>query len=317
MLGLIILLPIIGSLFFFGINNEDKLINNFTIIQRNSIIKQIGLSTSLITLILTLIIFSKMNNSSMGYQFIENITPFGFIGVDQISIYYVLLTAFITPVALLSNWNDITFKLKYFVFSFLLLETLQIAFFCVTDLFMFYVYFESVLIPLFLIVGVFGASESRIRAAFLLFLYTLSGSLFMLLAIVWIIFNLGTADFNYLSLFDLSIDAQGWAFFAFFVAFAIKSPLYPTKWIGKSLQWEKLSNSGETLKLIIPNYCWKVICGWINNLCMVINYKISEKKIGYRGSKSVKNFKFKTVKEQRVDGSWCNYLHLRYTLQGF
>ena len=227
MLELIILLPIIGSLFFFGIENENTSANKFIILQRNSIIKQIGLSTSLITLLLTLFLFSKMNNNVAGYQFTETTIPFGIIGVDGISIYYVLLTAFITPIALLSNWNDITFKLKYFVFSFLLLETLQIAFFCVTDLFMFYIYFESVLIPLFLIVGIWGASEARIRAAFLLFLYTLSGSLFMLLAIVWIIYNLGTADFNYLSLFDLSIDTQGWAFFAFFLAFAIKSPLYP------------------------------------------------------------------------------------------
>lgn len=227
MLGLIILLPIIGSLFFFGIENENQSANNSTIIKRNSIIKQIGLATSLITLLLTLILFSQMNNNIGGYQFSETFVPFGFIAIDGLSIYYVLLTAFITPIALLSNWNDISYKLKYFVFSFLLLETLQIAFFCVADLFMFYVYFESVLIPLFLIIGIWGASEARIRAAFLLFLYTLGGSLFMLLAILWIIFNLGTADFNYLSLFDLSIDAQGWAFFAFFLAFAIKSPLYP------------------------------------------------------------------------------------------
>jgi NADH-ubiquinone oxidoreductase chain 4 len=95
-----------------------------------------------------------MNNNIGGYQFTETTVPFGFLGIDGISIYYVLLTAFITPIALLSNWNDISFKLKYFVFSFLLLEALQIAFFCVADLFMFYVYFESVLIPLFIIVGV-------------------------------------------------------------------------------------------------------------------------------------------------------------------
>lgn len=227
MLGLTILLPIIGSLFFFGIENEDQTASSNTIARRNSIIKQIGLSTSLVTLVLALILFSQMNNNAGGYQFTETIAPFGFIGIDGISIYYVLLTAFITPIALLSNWNDITFKLKYFVFSFLLLETLQLAFFCVADLFMFYIYFESVLIPLFIIIGVWGASEARIRAAFLLFLYTLGGSLFMLLAILWIIFNLGTSDFNYLSLFDLSIDAQGWAFFAFFLAFAVKSPLYP------------------------------------------------------------------------------------------
>ena len=220
MVGLIILLPMIGSLLFLNVNEESN-------DKAKSIIKQIGLSTSLVTLIFTLILFSKMNNNIGYFQFTDYVVPFGFLGVDGISIYYVLLTSFITPIALLSNWNDITIKIKYFVFSFLLLETLQIAFFLVADLFLFYIYFESVLIPLFLIVGIWGASAARVRAAFLLFLYTLTGSLFMLLAILWISYNIGSTDFNYLSLFDLSIDAQGWAFFAFFLAFAIKSPLYP------------------------------------------------------------------------------------------
>jgi NADH:ubiquinone oxidoreductase subunit 4 (subunit M) len=101
MLGLIILLPIIGSLFFFGIENEDQ--SCATLLKRNSIIKQIGLATSLITLLLALYLFSQMNNNVGGYQFSETTAPFGFIAIDGISIYYVLLTAFITPVALLSN----------------------------------------------------------------------------------------------------------------------------------------------------------------------------------------------------------------------
>jgi NADH:ubiquinone oxidoreductase subunit 4 (subunit M) len=103
MLGLIILLPIIGSLFFFGIENEDQSANSAIINKRNSIIKQIGLSTSLVTLMLALILFSQMNNNVGGYQFSETIVPFGFIAIDGISIYYVLLTVFITPIALLSN----------------------------------------------------------------------------------------------------------------------------------------------------------------------------------------------------------------------
>src|SRR5450432_3792653 len=103
MLGLIILLPIIGSLLFLGIENEDQSANNTIIARRNSIIKQIGLATSLITLVLALFLFSQMNNNVGGYQFTETIVPFGFIGLDGISIYYVLLTAFITPIALLSN----------------------------------------------------------------------------------------------------------------------------------------------------------------------------------------------------------------------
>jgi NADH:ubiquinone oxidoreductase subunit 4 (subunit M) len=103
MLSLIIFLPIIGSLFFFGIDNENQSISNNTLLKRNSIIKQIGLSTSLITLLFALYLFSQMNNNIGGYQFTETTVPLGFIGIDGISIYYVLLTAFITPVALLSN----------------------------------------------------------------------------------------------------------------------------------------------------------------------------------------------------------------------
>lgn len=242
MIFLITLLPLIGSLFFFNIeeNNSSRLqpaLNNGSTNQaayllavdqdnkRNSIIKQIGLSTSLITLILTIFLFSQMNNNMGLYQlgYFANLP----LAVDGISIYYVLLTAFITPICLLSNWKDITIKRKYFVFSFLLLETLQLTFFLVVDLLLFYIYFESVLIPLFLIVGIWGASKARIRAAFLLFLYTLAGSLFMLLAILWLSYNLGVTDFNYLALFDLSVDAQGWSWFAFFLAFAVKSPMAP------------------------------------------------------------------------------------------
>lgn len=242
MLTLIIILPIIGSLFFFGINEENG--NSFLKSRNNSIIKQIGLATSLITLIYSLIIFSQMNFSAIGYQFNDFFTPTGYIAIDGISIYYVLLTTFITPVCLLSNWTDITVKMKYFVFSFLLLETLQITFFLVTDLFLFYIYFESVLIPLFMIIGCWGSSAARVRAAFLLFLYTLAGSLFMLLAILWISFNIGTTDFTYLSLFDLSIESQGLAFFAFFLAFAIKSPLAPMHlWLFRAHAEAPLSGS--------------------------------------------------------------------------
>ena|ERR1700749_929611 len=101
MLTLIIILPIIGSLFFFGINEDNG--NSFLKSRNNSIIKQIGLATSLITLIYSLIIFSQMNFSAIGYQFNDFFTPTGYIAIDGISIYYVLLTTFITPVCLLSN----------------------------------------------------------------------------------------------------------------------------------------------------------------------------------------------------------------------
>jgi NADH-ubiquinone oxidoreductase chain 4 len=118
------------------------------------------------------------------------------------------LTTFITPICILSNWDDIAIKLKYFLISFLVLETLQIAVFVVLDLFLFYIFFESVLIPLFFIIIIWGGTENKYRAAFLLFLYTLAGSLFMLLAILYIYQNTGSTDFVMLSLSDINSSYQ-------------------------------------------------------------------------------------------------------------
>lgn len=248
MITLIIILPLIGSVLFFNINEEVTLnkstninaIDNFKEIN-NSIIKQIGLSTSVIVFILTVYILSKSTFiiPNISIPFLNDIEINSlevslnssslnqFENIDSISLYYILLTAFITPICLLSNWRDITFKRKYFVFSFLLLETLQISFFLVSDLLLFYIYFESVLIPLFMIVGLWGSSSARIRAAFLLFLYTLAGSLPMLLAILFIAYNFGTTNFEYISMFGLSYEAQSFLGFAFLLSFAVKSPTYP------------------------------------------------------------------------------------------
>lgn len=248
---LITLLPLIGSLFFLPINEDSGNARN------HSIIKQIGLSTSLVVLILSIYLLSKSailfpffptwytNLSEGGIELgtlsLSNINKlegvdFGNLNtssisqlesVDSISLYFILLTAFITPICLLSNWNDITFKRKYFVFSFLLLETLQMSFFLVSDLLLFYIYFESVLIPLFIIVGIWGASKARIRASFLLFLYTLAGSLPFLLSILWIAYNFGVTDFQFLNLYELSLETQGWLWYAIMLAFCVKSPTYP------------------------------------------------------------------------------------------
>ena len=257
MITLITILPLVGSFLFININeeasiNSDKAsFSSFNIQQKNnSIIKQIGLSTSLIVLFLTIYILGKsslilpnfsnelesFSNLINIYPNSDNIIQFGTLNsssinelknIDSISLYYILLTAFITPICLLSNWKDITIKRKYFVFSFLLLETLQISFFLVTDLLLFYIYFESVLIPLFMVVGIWGASRARIRASFLLFLYTLAGSLPFLLSILWIGYNFGTTDFLMLSLFELSVEAQACLWFAAMLAFCVKSPIYP------------------------------------------------------------------------------------------
>ncbi len=205
MLKLLLIIPLIGCLPLILIPEGGKRENK-------SLLKSIALTTSLITLFISIVIWIQFDSFTLEYQYVEEfhiLNQYHFnIGLDGISLYFVLLTTFITPICLLSNWTDITKKIKYFLIFFLLLESLQIAVFVVLDLLLFYVFFESVLIPLFLIIGIWGASANRIRAAFLLFLYTLGGSLFMLWAILWIYYNIGVTNFNYLGLFYLSVDAQ-------------------------------------------------------------------------------------------------------------
>ena len=170
MLISLLIVPLIGSLLLLFIpeninNNEEKM-------------KVIALSTSLVNLILSIFLWIEFDSNVMDYQFVLEFNQVSFchfnIGIDGISLYYVLLTTFITPIALLSNYNNIYKNLKYFLISFLLLETLQIALFVVLDLFLFYVFFESVLPILFIIIIVYGSGVNRIRSALLFFLYTLA-----------------------------------------------------------------------------------------------------------------------------------------------
>ena len=162
-------------------------------------IKIIALSTSIINLFVSLIVFLLFNFSSNQFQFVQEyhrISSFDFyLGVDGISIYFVLLTTIIMPIALLSNWSSISENVKSYVIIILLLETLLLAVFLVLDILLFYIFFESILPPLFILIGLFGSSN-RVRASFYLFLYTLLGSLFLLLSILTMSSIMGTTDFD-------------------------------------------------------------------------------------------------------------------------
>ena len=168
MLKLILLIPILGSLILLPIP-EDSSLNKVRI-------RNIGLITSIITFILSIWLWIQFDSSTSQFQFVYEFKELSFchfnIGVDGISLYFVLLTTFLTPIALLSNYNNLNKNVKYFIISFLLLETLQIAVFVVLDLLLFYVFFESVLPILFIIVIIYGSGENRIRSALLFFLYT-------------------------------------------------------------------------------------------------------------------------------------------------
>lgn len=223
MLTGLLLIPILGCLALLPINGETP-----GGVER---IKKVALTTSLITFVLSVVMWGEFDSSAVQYQFVQEFNTLSFchlnIGVDGISLYFVLLTTFMIPLCLLSNWDNITYGIKYYVIAFLLMETLLIAVFVVLDLMLFYIFYEAVLIPMFLVVGIWGGSVTRIRASFLLFLYTLAGSLFMLLAIMVIYYNVGTTDFTVVSLSDLGAGGQKLLWLAFFLSFAVKTPLVP------------------------------------------------------------------------------------------
>ena len=159
------------------------------------------------------------------------------MGVDGISILFVLLTTFIMPICILASWDSIKSRIADYMIAFLVLETLMIGVFCALDLFLFYVFFEGSLIPMFLIIGVWGSSgvkefagyqmSSKVYAALKFFLYTLVGSLLLLIAMAWMYAKAGTTDIVALQQFDFPAGAQKWLWLAFFASFAVKMPMWP------------------------------------------------------------------------------------------
>ncbi len=255
MLTALLIIPLIGSLALLPIA-EGTVVGD-------SRMKRIALATAMVNFIVSIVLWGEFDSSASQYQFVQEFNNLSFchfhIGVDGISLYFILLTTFITPICILSNWDTIKLGMKYFLIAFLLLETLLIAVFVVLDLMLFYIFFESVLIPLFLIVGIWGGSDTRIRASFLLFLYTLGGSLFMLLGIMVIYYNIGSTDFTMISLSDISLDSQKLLWLAFFLSFAIKTPLVPFHmWLPRAHAEAPLAGSillaGLILKLATYGY---------------------------------------------------------------
>ena len=250
MITLLLILPLLGCLSLILIDEESK---NSQIKMKN-----IAIIFSLLNFLFSIYLWIQFDSNTSQFQFVyefDRFESFHFnIGIDGISLYFVLLTTFITPIAILSNYTNIKENIKYFLISFLLLETLQILAFIVLDLLLFYIYFESVLPILFIVIVLFGHGKDRFRSAYLLFLYTLAGSLPMLLAILAIYNHLGSADFSLLSLYEINLDSQKLLWLGFFLAFAVKTPLYPfIIWLPKAHGDSPLAGSivlaGTILKL--------------------------------------------------------------------
>jgi len=201
-------------------------------------IKTIALSTSIINLLISLLVFILFDFSNNQFQFVQEyheISSYDFyLGLDGLSIYFVLLTTIISPIALLSNWNSINDNVKSYVIIILLLETLLLAVFLVLDILLFYIFFESILPPLFILIGLFGSSN-KVRASFYFFLYTLIGSLFLLLSILAMSSIMGTTDFDALYKTNFNYSTQLFLFYGIFIAFAVKTPtIFLNTWLLKA-----------------------------------------------------------------------------------
>lgn len=190
-----------------------------------------GLLFSFATFLISIVMFLSFDLNGQGYQLVEEVDWFAGIkykmGIDGMSLLLILLTTLLTPIALIASLGSIKHRLTEYIVSFLVLETFMIGVFCALDLVVFYVFFEAGLIPMFIIIGVWGGAD-RIYASFKFFLYTLLGSLFMLAAVVYMyLANDGSSDIVELEKFAFDEGAQTWLWLAFFASFAVKLPMWP------------------------------------------------------------------------------------------
>ena len=222
LLTYILLSPLLGVFFLVITPSTNK-----------NLLRIIALNTSCLTFILSLLLWVFFDKSVSTFQFANKflwmpIFNINFtMGIDGISLFFIILTTLLIPLCLLVSWDSIKFNLKEYLLAFLIMEFFLIGVFCILDLFLFYIFFESVLIPMFLIIGVWGSRERKIRASYFFFLYTLLGSVLMLLSILYIYHQVGTTDYEILLTFTFSELEQKIMWFTFFASFATKVPMVP------------------------------------------------------------------------------------------
>ncbi len=197
---------------------------------RADLARVIALSATLLNLVFGVLLWLSYDPSGAQWQFTESANLFGPIGwrlgIDGISLTLIMLSVFLMPICIGASWTSIQKRVGEYMASFLLMETLMIGVFAAQDLLLFYVFFEAGLIPMYLIIGIWGGQD-RIYASYKFFLYTLLGSLVMLIAMLWMIQFAGTADIPTLLNTDFPAEAQKWLWFAFFASFAVKMPMWP------------------------------------------------------------------------------------------
>ena len=222
-LSTLLILPVAGALAILLLRGESEANN------RNA--RWIALIATVLTFLVSLVGWAQFDTAKSGFQLVEQHDWFSHVilyklGVDGISMPFVLLTTFLMPICILASWTSVEKRVKEYMIAFLALEALMIGVFEALDLVLFYVFFEGGLIPMFLIIGVWGGKR-RVYAAFKFFLYTLAGSLLMLLAIMTMYWTAGTTDIEVLLKTAFAPAAQKWLWLAFFASFAVKMPMWP------------------------------------------------------------------------------------------
>ncbi|MGJ4917445.1 NADH-quinone oxidoreductase subunit M [Bradyrhizobium sp. HKCCYLRH2060] len=222
-LSVVTFLPIVGALLIYLVRGDDEAA------RRNA--RWIALWTTLITFAVSVILVLRFDPGQTDFQFVEksNWLAAGIsyhMGVDGISLPFVILTTALMPFCIVASWKSVTNRLREYMMAFLILETLMVGTFSALDLVLFYLFFEGGLIPMFLIIGVWGGPR-RVYASFKFFLYTLLGSVLMLLAIMALYWNAGTTDIPTLMHTVVPRNLQTWAWLAFFASFAVKMPMWP------------------------------------------------------------------------------------------
>jgi NADH-quinone oxidoreductase subunit M len=224
LLSLLTWLPLLGVGFLMCIRGEEA------VVATNA--RWAALWTSLIVFGFSLILWVKFDPAQAGYQFVESVDwmpGFGVgyrMGVDGISVLFVLLSTLLTPVCILASWESVQTRVREYMIAFLVLETMMIGTFAATDFIVFYMFFEGVLIPMYLIIGIWGGTR-RVYASYKFFLYTLAGSVLMMLAMLAMWFVAGTTDLTVLAHTQFSSSLQTWLFLAFLASFAVKVPMWP------------------------------------------------------------------------------------------
>ncbi len=218
-LSVVTFLPLAGALLI-AVQNREAAGNA----------RWIALWTTIITFIVSLPIWFYFDTTTAGFQFVEEYAWLGPLkykmGVDGISMLFVILTTFLMPLTILASWVSVESRVKEYMIAFLVLETLMLGVFCALDLVLFYLFFEGGLIPMFIIIGVWGGKR-RVYASFKFFLYTLLGSVLMLLAMMAMYWQAGTTDIPTLLAHKFPADMQWWLWLAFFASFAVKMPMWP------------------------------------------------------------------------------------------